>query len=87
MYQSHPAQWRQFEASRSTGLKPLMRFDIPPSVVQAARTTIEVCAAMMAVVGFAGLMWLVVAGPGFLDGRSSTTEHGPQRTAMRQATR
>ena len=87
MYHSHPAQWPQFEAPRSTVLKTPMRFEIPASIVQATRTTIEVCAAVMAVIGFAGLMWLLVAGPGFLDGRSSTTEHGLQRTAVHQATR
>ena len=62
-------------------------FEVPALLVQATRTTVEVCAGVMAVIGFAGLMWLVVAGPGFLDGRSSTAEHGLQRAAVRQATR
>ena len=87
MYQSYPTQWRQFEAPHSTSFKMPKRFEIPASVAQATRTTVEVCAAVMAVIGFAGLMWLLVAGPGFLDGHSSTAEHGPQRTVVRQATR
>ena len=87
MYHSYPAQWSQFDAPRSTVFKAPRRLQVPASLVQAARTTVEVCAGVVAVVGFAGLMWLMVAGPGFLDGRSSTAEHGPQRTVVRQATR
>ncbi len=87
MYHSDAAQWPRLEAPRSTVLKMPRRFEVSASLVQAIRTTVEVCAAVLAVIGFAALMWLVVAGPGFLDGRSSTAEHGPQRTVVRQATR
>lgn len=36
-----------------------------------------------AALGFAGAMWLLLAGPGFLDGRSSTVDHPAQRVAAR----
>ena len=42
-------------------------------------------AAVAAAAGFAGTMWLMLAGPGFLDGHSSTVDHAPQRVAARGA--
>ena len=81
MSHSHAAQWSRYEALH------LPRLEVPAHVIQAIRTVAQVGAGVAAVVGFAGVMWLVVAGPGFLDGRSSTIEHGPHRTAVRQAAR
>lgn len=87
MSHSHATQWLRFEAPHLTGFSLPVRFEAPASLIQAIRTTVEVGAAAAAVVGFAGVMWLLVAGPGFLNGRSSTVEHAPHQTAMRQATR
>ena len=81
MSHSHAVQWSRYDAPR------LPRLEVPAHVIQVIRTAAQVGAGMAAVVGFAGVMWLVVAGPGFLDGRSSTVEHGPHRTLVRQAAR
>ena len=45
------------------------------------RSAARICAQVLATAGFAAAMWLVLAGPGFLDGRSSTVDHKPQRVA------
>ncbi len=87
MSHSHAVQWPRFETPRLTGFSMPVRIEVPASLIQAIRTTVEVGAAVTAVVGFAGVMWLLVAGPGFLDGRSSTVEHGPHQTVVRQAAR
>ncbi|MGI4942752.1 MAG: hypothetical protein ACRYHQ_19670 [Janthinobacterium lividum] len=39
------------------------------------------CGHAAAALSFAGVMWLLLAGPGFLDGRSSTAD-GPAQHAM-----
>lgn len=48
-----------------------------------AREVVQGAAAVAAAGSFAAAMWLLLAGPGFLDGRSSTVDHAPQRTASR----
>jgi cytochrome P450 len=87
MSHSHAAQWSRFEAPRLAGIGMPARFEVPAPLVQAIRTSAQVGAGVMAVVGFAGVMWLLVAGPGFLDGHSSTVEHGLHRAVVRQAAR
>ncbi len=87
MSHSHAAQWSRFEAPRLTGFRMPAILEVPASLVQAIRTSVQVGAGVMAVVGFAGVMWLLVAGPGFLDGHSSTVEHGPHQAVVRQAAR
>ena len=81
MSHTHAAQWPRYEAPR------LPRLEMPVHIVQAVRTVAQVGAGVAAVVGFAGMMWLIVAGPGFLDGRSSTVEHTPHHALVRQAAR
>lgn len=77
----YATQELRFDAPR------LIRLEVPASLVQAVRTSVGVGAAIAAAAGFAVMMWLLVAGPGFLSGRSSTLEHGPHQTAVRQAAR
>lgn len=81
MSHSYALQELRFDAPR------LIRLEVPESIVQAVRTFAGVGAAVAAAAGFAAVMWLLVAGPGFLGGRSSTLEHGPRQMAVRQATR
>ena len=40
---------------------------------------------VLAATGFAAAMWLVLAGPGFLDGNSSAVDHRPQQVTARTA--
>ncbi len=78
------AQWSGFEMPR------LVHADEMARVADALRTTLRVGrigARVAAAAGFAGVMWLLLAGPGFLDGRSSTVDHASQRTPARHAVR
>ena len=43
------------------------------------------CGRVAAALGFAGVMWLLLAGPGFLDGRSSTADRPAQHAAAQGA--
>ena len=79
------AQWSGFEMPR------LVHADEMARAADALRTTLRVGtrigARVAAAAGFAGAMWLLLAGPGFLDGRSSTVDHASQRTPARHAVR
>lgn len=80
------AQWSGFELPR------LVHADEMSRAVEALRTTLRVGTRIgvrvAAAAGFGGMMWLLLAGPGFLDGRSSTVDHvSSQRTAARHAVR
>ncbi len=52
-------------------------------VTATARAVVWVCGRVAAALGFAGVMWLLLAGPGFLDGRSSTVDRPVQQAAVR----
>ena len=78
---SHAAQWSRLEAVRL--VQPGEAARIAGRLRAAALAAGRVAAA----VGFAGVMWLLLAGPGFLDGRSSTANHPAQRVAARGAGR
>ncbi len=71
------AQWSGFEMPRLVHAAEMAR------AADALRTLLCIGAQVAAAAGFAGVMWLLLAGPGFLDGRSSTVVHAPQRTAAR----
>jgi len=80
------AQWSGFELPR------LVHPDEMARAADALRTTLQVGmrigARVAAAAGFGGVMWLLLAGPGFLDGRSSTVDHtSSQRTPARHAVR
>lgn len=72
-------QWSGFEAPRLVHAAEMAR------AVDAVRKVLRVGAQVAAAAGFAGVMWLLLAGPGFLDGRSSTVDPAPQRAAARHA--
>ena len=75
------AQWPRLEAVRLIHPEELSRIAAGGRAV--ARVGVRVAAAA----GFAGAMWLLVAGPGFLDGRSSTVDRPGQRVAAQHAAR
>lgn len=70
------AQWSRFE------LPPLVHAHEIARAVSAARAVARLAVQVTASAGFAGAIWLLLAGPGFLDGRSSTVEH-PRQAAFR----
>ena len=71
------AQWSRLE------LPPLVHPHEAARAVAAVRAVARLVAHMAAAAGFAGVMWVLLAGPGFIDGRSSTVGHARQ-TASRQ---
>jgi hypothetical protein len=80
------AQWSGFE------LPCLVHANEMARAADALRTILRVGTRVgvrvAAAAGFAGAMWLLLAGPGFLDGRSSTVDHiSSQRTPARHAVR
>ena len=79
MYQC-AAQWSRLEA-RLIHPEELAR------IAAGARAAARAGARVAAAAGFAGAMWLLLAGPGFLDGRSSTVDRPGQRVAAQHATR
>lgn len=78
------AQWAEIELPRLVHADEAAR--LAEVVGSALRTGVRAGAAVMAAAGFAGAMWLLLAGPGFLDGRSSTVDHA-SRSAARHAAR
>ena len=56
-------------------------------IIARTRAVARGCGRVAAALGFAGVMWLLLAGPGFLDGRSSTADHPVQHVAVRSAGR
>lgn len=74
------AQWSKLE------LPPLVHSHEAARAAAALRAVARLAAQAAAAAGFAGVMWLLLAGPGFLDGRSSTVEH-PRQIAFGQAPR
>lgn len=74
------AQWSRLE------LPPLVHAHEVARIVAAAQSAARAVVRVAAAAGFAGAVWLLLAGPGFLDGRSSTVEHRTQ-TASRYVLR
>ena len=75
------AQWSRLDAARL--IHPEEAARIAAVLRGAARTGVRVASAA----GFAGVMWLLLAGPGFLDGRSSAVDHAARPGATRHAAR
>lgn len=78
---AHSLQW-----SRSA-LPVLVHPHELAALVRMARTLARIGALTAATAGFAGVMWLLLAGPGLLDGRSSTVDHAASRSISRHAAR
>ena len=74
---SNTVQWSRLDVAHL--LQADEAVNIIARVQAAGRTAGRVAAAF----GFAGAMWLLLAGPGFLDGRSSTVDRPAQHVASR----
>lgn len=72
------AQWSRVERHQFIHADEFAR------VVDRTRQVARTAARLAGAAGFAGLMWLLLAGPGFLDGRSSTVDHA-RHPVTRQA--
>jgi len=78
---SNTAQWSRQDAVHLLQAGETVHF------IARARVVARAAGRVAAAVGFAGAMWLLLAGPGFLDGRSSTADHPAQHVAARGAGR
>ncbi len=78
---SYTAQWSRLDAADLLQAEGTVHF------IARARTVARIAGRVAAAVGFAGVMWLLLAGPGFLDGRSSTADHPAQQVAALKAGR
>ena len=78
---SNTAQWVRLDSVH------LLQADKTVHFVARARAVARAAGVAAAALGFAGVMWLLLAGPGFLDGRSGTADHPAQRVAARDAGR
>ena len=65
----------------------LRRAEHAEHIIARTRAVVRGCGRVAAALGFAGVMWLLLAGPGFLDGRSSTADQPVQQVAARSAGR
>ena len=78
---AHTMQWSRENAAH------LHRAKDAEHIIERARAVLRGCGRATAALGFAGAMWLLLAGPGFLDGRSSTADGPAQHAALRIAGR
>ena len=65
----------------------LHRAEHAERIAAGIRAVVRICGRAAAALGFAGVMWLLLAGPGFLDKGSSTADGLAQHVAMRSAGR
>lgn len=65
----------------------LIHADEAAGLLRAAMALARIAARVLGAVVFAGVMWLLLAAPGLLDGGGSTMAHAPGGTAARHASR
>ena len=74
----HAAQWSPYDVR-------LIHVHEAARLLAALRGIAVLAARVLAAAGFAAVIWLVLAGPGFLDGGSSTVDQRSHGMATRMA--